>query len=167
VRGCLAAGGALFLLALLSLSPRQAHAAWSTDEIQRALERKWDGGVTRDLPSAQGCYRAALAAAASKNDAEAIRLLEAASQFDPYFPDAHFTMARLVAFRQAAHVFALKLTDSRELCRRLAAAGHLAAAHLALGGLATGGFATGGFATGGLASGGFAADGWPVAMSAD
>jgi tetratricopeptide (TPR) repeat protein len=117
VRGCLAAGGALFLLALLSLSPRQAHAAWSTDEIQRALERKWDGGVTRDLPSAQGCYRAALAAAASKNDAEAIRLLEAASQFDPYFPDAHFTMARLVAFREPGRAMA-EATEAFEILGR-------------------------------------------------
>lgn len=80
------------------LLPVSAGAAWSVDEIQRALEHKWDAGITRDLPSAQGCYRAALAAADQGQKAEAIRLLEASTQFDPFFPDAHFTIARVVAF---------------------------------------------------------------------
>jgi len=87
------------VLALSALLPAPARAAWNSDEIQQALERMWDSGVTRDLPSAQGCYRAALAAANRGEQTEALRLLDAASQFDPYFPDAHFTTARLVAFR--------------------------------------------------------------------
>lgn len=97
----LAAAGATLLPLLLlfaTLAPGTARAAWSADEIQAALERKWNAGVTRDLPSAQGCYRAAVAAASHGETAEALRLLEAASQFDPLFPDAHFTTARLVAF---------------------------------------------------------------------
>lgn len=87
------------LLALVLGSPSRANAAWSADEIQAALEHKWDAGITRDLPSAQGCYRAAVAAAGRGENTEALRLLEAASQFDPLFPDAHFTIARLVAFQ--------------------------------------------------------------------
>ena len=87
------------LLALVLGSPSRADAAWSADEIQAALEHKWDAGITRDLPSAQGCYRAAVAAAGRGENTEALRLLEAASQFDPLFPDAHFTIARLVAFQ--------------------------------------------------------------------
>ncbi len=92
-----AAGIVICLLAFAAiLIPRSANAAWSSDEIQRALEHKWDSGITRDLPSAQGCYRAALTAADRGQKAEALRLLDAASQFDPLFPDAHFTVARLV-----------------------------------------------------------------------
>lgn len=98
-----AAGAAAFLpslvLALVVGSPSPARAAWSADEIQAALEHKWDAGITRDLPSAQGCYRAAVAAAGRGQTAEALRLLDAASQFDPLFPDAHFTTARLVVFQ--------------------------------------------------------------------
>ncbi|HEY6572286.1 MAG TPA: tetratricopeptide repeat protein, partial [Candidatus Eisenbacteria bacterium] len=92
-----AAGVALCLLALAAiLAPDAARAAWSSEEIQQALERKWDSGITRDLPSAQGCYRAALAAADRGQKSEAVRLLEASSQFDPQFPDAHFTIARVL-----------------------------------------------------------------------
>ncbi|HEU4723812.1 MAG TPA: tetratricopeptide repeat protein [Candidatus Eisenbacteria bacterium] len=80
------------------LIPVSARAAWSADEIQRALEHKWDSGITRDLPSAQGCYRAALTAADRGQKSEALRLLDASTQFDPSFPDAHFTIARLIAF---------------------------------------------------------------------
>ncbi len=86
------------LLALAATLAPSARAAWSADEIQRALEHKWDAGITRDLPSAQGCYRAALAASSKGQKAEAIRLLEASSLFDPSFPDAHFTIARIILF---------------------------------------------------------------------
>jgi tetratricopeptide (TPR) repeat protein len=98
VRGAAGLAARLSLFALLLVFPGSAGAAWSPDEIQQALERKWDSGVTRDLPSAQGCYRAALAAAGRGEKAEAIRLLEASSQFDPLFPDARFTTARLLVF---------------------------------------------------------------------
>jgi tetratricopeptide (TPR) repeat protein len=40
-----------------------------------------------------------VAAAGRGQTAEALRLLDAASQFDPLFPDAHFTTARLVVFQ--------------------------------------------------------------------
>lgn len=89
----------VFLAVLLFAAPSVARAAWSADEIRVALEKKYDAGVTRDLPSAQGCYRAALAAAGRGETAEALRLLDAASLFDPLFPDAHFTTARLVVFQ--------------------------------------------------------------------
>ncbi|MEK7315512.1 MAG: hypothetical protein AAB011_04980, partial [Candidatus Eisenbacteria bacterium] len=96
-RSAVAAGIVVVLLAFTAiLTPRSAQAAWSSDEIRLALDHKWDSGITRDLPSAQGCYRAALTAADRGQKAEALRLLEAASQFDPFFPDAHFTVARLV-----------------------------------------------------------------------
>jgi len=60
-----------------------------------ALESKYDRGVVRDLPMAQACYREALERNAAGSRGDAIRLLEAATAFDPDFPDAHFTLARL------------------------------------------------------------------------
>ena len=104
-------------LATSALTPPSAGAAWSSEEIQRALDRKWDGGVTRDLPAAQGCYRAALAAAERGDDAEALRLLDAAGQFDPYFPDAHFTTARLLLFRDPGRAIA-ETSSAFEILRR-------------------------------------------------
>jgi len=96
--GIVASLPVLLLTVALFALPSPARAAWSADEIQRALEHKWDAGITRDLPPAQACYRAALAAANRGQKSEALRLLEAASQFDPIYPDAHFTTARLVLF---------------------------------------------------------------------
>jgi len=73
--------------------------------LSSALDRKADAGVTRDLAQAQACYREALRLSAAGQSAEAERLLDAASQFDPEFPDAHFTLARLVLFRDPGRAF--------------------------------------------------------------
>ena len=87
------------------MSPGSAQAPSSpstipdADAIAAQLQQKYDAGVTRALAPAQALYRDALALSAAGNGGEAIRLLEAASAFDPEFPDAHFTLARLVVFR--------------------------------------------------------------------
>lgn len=89
---------ALFVILGLILAARPAAAAIDDATIASALERKYNGGVVRDLPMAQACYREALAlsqANAAGNKAQATRLLEAASAFDADFPDAHFTIARI------------------------------------------------------------------------
>jgi len=69
------------------------------DAITNALNQKYDAGVTRALAPAQACYRQALALDAGGKASEAVRLLEAAAAFDPDFPDAHFTLARVLTFR--------------------------------------------------------------------
>lgn len=98
----LASLAALFrlgLLALLFVAPSPAAADGTgadAEAISAALERKYDAGISRDLPSAQARYREALTADASGDRAGAVRLLEAASLFDPEYPDAHFTLARVV-----------------------------------------------------------------------
>ncbi|HSQ60466.1 MAG TPA: tetratricopeptide repeat protein [Acidobacteriota bacterium] len=123
----LAAGTAALTLALLLVPASPAGAAWTGEEIQRALEAKWDGGVSRDLPSAQGCYRAALAASDRGDRAEAVRLLEASTQFDPLFPDAHFTLARLLAFQEPGRAVAEANEAFRILARGYAWQRHLLA----------------------------------------
>lgn len=84
------------VLSIVSLSSASFAAALDDAAISAALETKYDRGVARDLPVAQACYREALERNAAGSRAEAIRLLEAASTFDPEFPDAHFTIARLL-----------------------------------------------------------------------
>jgi tetratricopeptide (TPR) repeat protein len=71
----------------------------SSEEISYQLEQKYDAGGQRALAPAQAAYRDAHAMLASGNQAEAIRLLDAASDFDPEFPDAHFTLARVLLLR--------------------------------------------------------------------
>ena len=101
----LAVALALLAAALFQASPRAASAkgdapaAADAEAITSALNQKYDSGVTRALAAAQACYREALAQDARGETAEAVRLLEAASAFDPDFPDAHFTLARVLAFR--------------------------------------------------------------------
>lgn len=81
---------------LLALAPLAAAATLDDASIASSLETKYDRGIARDLPMAQACYREALERNAAGAHAEAIRLLEAATAFDPEFPDAHFTIARIV-----------------------------------------------------------------------
>lgn len=97
------------LLAAFALLPAAwtAHAAPppptnapDASAIAAQLEQKFDAGATRALAPAQARYREALAAAGAGNAAEAIRLLEAASDLDPLFPDPHFTLARLTFLQQ-------------------------------------------------------------------
>jgi tetratricopeptide (TPR) repeat protein len=87
------------LVALILLVAPPATAAQDAASLASALADKHDAGVTRALAAAQACYREALAQEAAGNTAEALRLLEAASAFDPEFPDPHFTAARLAMFR--------------------------------------------------------------------
>jgi len=88
---------ALLLLGLVAARP--ASAATDASALATALADKHDAGITRALAPAQACYRDALAQEAAGNTTEALRLLDAASNFDPDFPDAHFTTARILAFR--------------------------------------------------------------------
>ena len=67
--------------------------------MENALAQKHDAGVARALAGAQACYRQALAHEAAGRHPDAIRLLEAASAFDPDYPDAHFTLARVLVLR--------------------------------------------------------------------
>ena len=58
-----------------------------------------DAGQVRALAPAQARYREALAALHAGNSAEGVRLLAAAAEFDPAYPDPHFTLASTLAFR--------------------------------------------------------------------
>jgi tetratricopeptide (TPR) repeat protein len=74
--------------------------------VTDALGQKYDAGVARALAPAQACYRRALLTIAAGQTREAVRLLEAAIAFDPAFPDAHFTLARVLAFRDPGRAMA-------------------------------------------------------------
>jgi len=89
---------ASLLLVPVEVSAQSAGAGTGADAaaISAGLERKYDAGIYRDLPAAQARYREALTADASGDRTGAVRLLEAASLFDPEYPDAHFTLARVV-----------------------------------------------------------------------
>lgn len=93
---------ALALIALASLllpvASRAQNAPFDASGVAAALEHKYDAGIQRDLASAQACYRLALLRSAGGDPTDAVRLLEAASAFDPEYPDARFTLARIVLF---------------------------------------------------------------------
>ena len=80
--------------------PALASSAPDASAVAASLAEKYDAGVRRALAPAQAAYREALALEASGNAEDAIRMLEAAAAFDPEYPDAHFTLARLLIFRQ-------------------------------------------------------------------
>ncbi|MGH7682483.1 MAG: hypothetical protein ACRENN_10935, partial [Candidatus Eiseniibacteriota bacterium] len=67
--------------------------------INDALNQKYDAGTVRALAPAQACYRQALILINAGRTADAVRLLEAAAAFDPAFPDAHFTLSRVLVLR--------------------------------------------------------------------
>jgi tetratricopeptide (TPR) repeat protein len=75
-------------------------AAPDVSAVSASVAQKYDAGVRRALAPAQAAYREALALEASGNAGEAVRMLEAAAALDPDYPDAHFTLARLLIFRQ-------------------------------------------------------------------
>ncbi len=79
------------------MSPAAAYAG--SDAVQQELEQMRDSGQLRALAPAQARYREALAALRAGNTAEAQRLLGAAAEFDPAYPDPHFTLAGVLAFR--------------------------------------------------------------------
>jgi tetratricopeptide (TPR) repeat protein len=89
----------LLLVALFLFAARPAEAALDASTIAGALEHKYDQGAARDLPMAQACYREALEVSRGSRT-EAARLLEAASSFDPDFPDPHFTASRMLLFSE-------------------------------------------------------------------
>jgi tetratricopeptide (TPR) repeat protein len=81
-------------------APRCAFSATDASAVSASLAQKYDAGVRRALAPAQAAYREALTLEASGDHGEAIRMLDAAVLLDPEYPDAHFTMARLLIFRQ-------------------------------------------------------------------
>ena len=90
-----------FILTFAALLAPPAHAsAPEASAVATSLAQKYDAGVRRALAPAQAAYRQALALEAAGNADEAIRMLEAAAAFDPEYPDAHFTLARVLLFRQ-------------------------------------------------------------------
>jgi tetratricopeptide (TPR) repeat protein len=97
------AAAALIALASLlpfdSLSAPRALAYAGSDAVQRELEQMRDAGQMRALAPAQARYREALAALRAGNSAEGERLLAAAAEFDPAYPDPHFTLAGTLAVR--------------------------------------------------------------------
>lgn len=83
---------------LAPLAP-PAFAFTAPETVRQDLEQKRNAGQVRALAPAQARYREALAALSVGNSAEAVRLLGAAADFDPDFPDPHFTLARVIAFQ--------------------------------------------------------------------
>ena len=106
-------------LALSATARAQSTTTSATDAtaVTDALNQKYDTGVTRALAPAQACYRQALVLIAAGNSTEAIRLLEAAATFDPAFPDARFTLARVLSFRDPGRAIAALTEGFRILGR--------------------------------------------------
>jgi tetratricopeptide (TPR) repeat protein len=102
------------LLALSGRSPAQAASPASpapptledAAALEGALAQKRDAGVARALADAQARYRLALSSESAGQHADAVRLLEAASAFDPDYPDAHFTLARILALKDPGRAVA-------------------------------------------------------------
>lgn len=96
---------AVFVLAAVAACPGFAIAQangttpFEASAITDALGQKYDAGAVRSLAPAQACYRQALILLGAGQTPEAIRLLEAAAAFDPAFPDAHFTLSRVLVLR--------------------------------------------------------------------
>jgi len=88
----------VFLSPVTPFAP-PAHADTGPDAVARELEQMRDAGQARSLAPAQARYREALAALKAGNAAEGQRLLAAASDLDPAYPDPHFTLAGVLAFR--------------------------------------------------------------------
>ena len=90
----------LALVAPLGPAPVELAAAYAgPDAVRDELEQMRNAGQIRALAPAQARYREALVSLAKGEDPEAARLLAAAAEFDPEYPDPHFTLARLLAFK--------------------------------------------------------------------
>src|SRR5688500_3342728 len=102
IRVLLPLGFLSFILPFGAVLPLPAHASSAPNAaaVAASIAQKYDAGVRRALAPAQAAYRQALALEAAGNPDEAIRLLEAAAALDPEYPDAHFTLSRLLLFRQ-------------------------------------------------------------------
>src|SRR6267378_1537373 len=74
-----------------------ASAYTGTEAVQAELEQMRNAGEIRALAPAQARYREALASLEKGNTTEGLRLLAAAAEFDPSYPDPHFTLARVLA----------------------------------------------------------------------
>ncbi len=87
---------------LAPIRPAAAPCAFAyagANAVSQELEHKRDTGQARALAPAQARYREALSALRAGNQGEAERLLAAAAEFDPAYPDPHFTLAGALAFR--------------------------------------------------------------------
>ncbi|HMI30647.1 MAG TPA: tetratricopeptide repeat protein, partial [Candidatus Limnocylindrales bacterium] len=76
-----------------------ASAYTGTEAVQAELEQMRNAGEIRALAPAQARYREALTSLDKRNTTEGLRLLAAAAEFDPAYPDPHFTLARVLAFK--------------------------------------------------------------------
>ena len=76
-----------------------------TEAVQQELEQMRNAGQIRALAPAQARYREALLALGAGNTPEATRLLAAAADFDPAYPDPHFTLARVLTFGNPSRAF--------------------------------------------------------------
>jgi tetratricopeptide (TPR) repeat protein len=99
-------GAAAFAIVfIVSIAPigasaiRSASAYTGTEAVQAELEQMRNAGEIRALAPAQARYREALASLEKGNSTEGLRLLAAAAEFDPAYPDPHFTLARVLAFQ--------------------------------------------------------------------
>jgi len=113
VRAAVTAGIALASLAPIGSAFAPSVSAYAgSDAVQEELEQMRNAGQIRALAPAQARYREALAALQAGNTPEATRLLGAAADFDPAYPDPHFTLARVLTFRNPERAFG-------ELCEAL------------------------------------------------
>jgi tetratricopeptide (TPR) repeat protein len=87
------------LLTLLLPFALPARADSGSDDVARDIEQMRDAGQMRSLAPAQARYREALTALKAGNSEEGQRLLGAASDLDPAFPDPHFTLAGALALQ--------------------------------------------------------------------
>jgi tetratricopeptide (TPR) repeat protein len=113
----------------LPVSARAQSAPVAPDpaQVSTLLAQKYDSGAVRALAPAQACYRAALDALASGRTDEALRLLDSASDFDPLYPDPHFTLARVLLFRAPGRALSELTEGFRILGRSYAWQRHLLA----------------------------------------
>ena len=91
------------LVSISSLAPSlvpRASAYAGSEAVQEELEQMRNAGQIRARAPAQARYREALAALRTGNVPEASRLLAAAAEFDPAYPDPHFTLASVLALRK-------------------------------------------------------------------
>jgi tetratricopeptide (TPR) repeat protein len=119
----LAASAALAVVAPAEAQP--ADVSPDPAQVSSLLAQKYNSGAARALAPAQACYRAALAGMAGGRTDEALRLLDAASDFDPLYPDPHFTLARVLLFREPGRAVSELAEGFRILGRSYAWQRHL------------------------------------------
>jgi Tetratricopeptide repeat len=116
--------------ALAAVVPARAQAqtvslAPDPTQVSALLTQKYNSGAARALAPAQACYRAALTGIAQGRTGEALRLLDAATDFDPLYPDPHFTLARVLLLREPGRAVSELAEGFRILGRSYAWQRHL------------------------------------------